>query len=117
MRVPVPAPSPRRRAAHGPLGASRAPWGDHGTRPARFRVTAPPPCRFALRGIRHAAPDLVDGLPPGLGTVSSTLALANDSALIGLPFYAQTIPSEFDLTGAIAALRASNALALGIGSW
>ncbi len=64
-----------------------------------------------------AAPDLVDVLPPGSGAASSTLALANDPALIGLPFYAQTIPVEFDLTGAIAAFRASNALALQIGSW
>jgi len=64
-----------------------------------------------------AAPDLVDVLAPGAGTVSSTLALANDPALIGLPFYAQTIPCEFDLTGNIAAFRASNALAVQIGSW
>lgn len=49
-------------------------------------------------------------------TATSALALANDPALIGAPFFQQTVPLEFDLSGALVAVRASNALSLVIGA-
>ena len=51
------------------------------------------------------------------GTASSSFALANDPALIGVPFFQQTIPFEFDLAGAVTAVRGSNALSLVIGTF
>lgn len=64
-----------------------------------------------------AAPDLVLVAPNGPGdTVTSSFALANSASLLGVPFFQQTIPLEFDLTGAITAVRGSNALALVIGT-
>lgn len=42
--------------------------------------------------------------------------LSSNPALVGVPFFQQTIPLEFDLTGAITAVRGSNALALVIGT-
>lgn len=61
--------------------------------------------------------DLTLFAPNGPGnTATSSFALGNDTSLIGLTFFAQTIPLEFDALGAISAIRASNALSLGIGT-
>jgi len=60
--------------------------------------------------------DILSLLLPGPGTAHSAFALADDPALLGVAFFQQTIPLEFDGTGAIVALRASNALALTIGT-
>lgn len=49
-------------------------------------------------------------------TAQSVFALPGDTALAGVPFYAQTIPLEFGVGGAIAAVRSSNALMLTIGA-
>ena len=54
--------------------------------------------------------------PNGPGnTATTSFALANDAALVGVPFVQQTIPFEFDAFGAIVAVRGSNALSLVIG--
>jgi len=44
-------------------------------------------------------------------TATSSVVLANDPALVGIPFFQQTIPCEFTGGGALFAVRASNALA------
>lgn len=44
-------------------------------------------------------------------TATSSFVLANDPALVGIPFFQQTIPCEFTGGGALLAVRASNALA------
>jgi len=63
------------------------------------------------------AADITPFAPNGPGnTATSSFALGNDSSLIGLTFFAQTIPLEFDTLGAIVAIRASNALSLVIGT-
>jgi len=59
--------------------------------------------------------DIALPLTSGPGTAHSTFALTNDPGLVGVPFVQQTIPFEFDLTGAIVAVRGSNALSLVIG--
>jgi len=64
-----------------------------------------------------AAPDITLLLTPGPGTARSAIGLANSPALLGGQFFQQTIPLEFDLAGAIAAVRGSNALALTIGTF
>ena len=65
-----------------------------------------------------ATPDIAFVLTngPGLGTAQSSLALANAPSLIGASFFQQTIPLEFDLSGALTAVRGSNALAATIGT-
>ena len=63
-----------------------------------------------------ATPDLVDLTVPSGSTARAALTLAADPALLGAVFHRQSIPVEFDLGGAIAALRASNALSLTIGT-
>lgn len=55
-------------------------------------------------------------LPVTGGAARSSFALANDPALVGVTFFQQTLPLEFDLAGAIVAARGSNALAATIGS-
>ncbi len=55
-------------------------------------------------------------LPDGAGEAHSAFALANDPSLIGVPFFQQSVPIEFDSGGAIVAIRGSNALALTIGT-
>lgn len=62
-------------------------------------------------------PDITMLLTPGPGSAQSSFALADDPALVGAVFHQQTIPLEFDPTGAIAAIRGSNALSLSIGSF
>lgn len=49
-------------------------------------------------------------------TASTSFAFSNDPALIGVPFFQQVLPLEFDGSGALAAVRASNALAATIGT-
>ncbi len=64
-----------------------------------------------------AAPDILLLLTNGPGgTATSSFAFGDDPSLIGVPFFQQTLPFEFDLAGAIAAVRGSNALAAVIGS-
>ncbi len=60
--------------------------------------------------------DILLSLTQSPGTASSSFALANDPSLIGVPFFQQTIPFEFDAFGAIVAVRGSNALSLVIGT-
>lgn len=56
-------------------------------------------------------------LAPGPGdTATSAFVLSSNPALVGVPFFQQTIPLEFDVTGALVAVRASNALSLVIGA-
>lgn len=62
------------------------------------------------------SPDITLLLTPGPGTASSALPIANSAALLGGQFFQQTIPLEFDLAGAIAAVRGSNGLSLVIGT-
>ena len=63
-------------------------------------------------------PDVPSVLLPGPepGTVHTQFAIANDPALLGVAFFQQTLPLEFDLAGALVALRGSNALSLVIGT-
>ncbi len=63
------------------------------------------------------APDLSFVLQSGPGTAHSSFALANTSSLLGGTFFQQTIPLEFDLSGALVAVRGSNALSLVIGTF
>ena len=64
-----------------------------------------------------ASIDITLFAPNGPGnTATSSFALGNDGSLIGVPFFQQTIPFEFDALGAITAIRASNALSLVIGT-
>ena len=61
--------------------------------------------------------EVVDLLPSNPnGSVSSTLALANSTSLIGAVFYQQTVPLEFDAQFALTAVRSSNALTLVVGA-
>jgi hypothetical protein len=60
--------------------------------------------------------DILLSLTQGPGIAQSSFALANDPVLIGVPFFQQTIPFEFDLSGAVTAVRGSNALSLVIGT-
>jgi len=53
---------------------------------------------------------------PG-NTATSSFAFTNDPALIGVPFFQQTLPFEFDLSGAVTAVRGSDALSLVIGTF
>lgn len=53
---------------------------------------------------------------PG-NSASSSFPLANSAALIGMPLFQQTIPLEFGLSGALTAVRSSNALSLVIGTF
>ncbi len=62
-------------------------------------------------------PDILSVLTPGPGTATSQFAFNSDPSLIGVPFFQQTVPFEFDLVGAITAVRGSNALALVIGTF
>jgi len=52
---------------------------------------------------------------PDAGATHSSFAQGHDPTP-GVPFFQQTIPFEFDLSGAITAVRGSNALALVIGT-
>ncbi len=61
-------------------------------------------------------PDVTMVLAPGAGTAHSVLPLADDPALVGASFCQQTVPLELAGAGAIAAIRASNALWLVIGA-
>lgn len=56
-------------------------------------------------------------LPDATNAAHSAFALANDPSLIGVPFFQQTIPLEFDALGALAAIRGSNGLSLVIGTF
>ncbi len=60
--------------------------------------------------------DILLPLANGPGTATSAFALNPDPALVGVPFFQQTIPFEFDALGALVAIRGSNALAATIGS-
>lgn len=55
-------------------------------------------------------------LAAGIGTAQSAFLLANDPSLLGASFFQQTIPLSFDGSGALAAVRGSNALAVVIGT-
>lgn len=59
---------------------------------------------------------LMLALPDGSGVARSSFALNDDPSLIGVPFFQQTIPLEFDGSGAMVAVRGSNALSLLIGT-
>jgi len=61
--------------------------------------------------------DILLSLTQNPGTAISSFALNNDPSLIGVPFFQQTFPFEFDALGAITAVRASNALSLVIGTF
>ena len=63
-----------------------------------------------------AAPDLTFVLQNGPGTALSSFALANTTSLLGALFFQQAIPLEFGGTGALVAVRGSNALAATIGT-
>jgi hypothetical protein len=64
-----------------------------------------------------AAPDILTVLlPDGAGTARTTLALPNNPALLGGVFFQQSLPLEFTGLFALVAVRASNALALTIGT-
>jgi len=60
--------------------------------------------------------DIMMLLLPAGGVVQSELALALDPSLLGDTFYQQTLPLEFDVTGAITAIRGANAIAATIGT-
>ncbi len=61
--------------------------------------------------------DILLALAPGPGnTATSSFAFANDPSLVGVPFFQQTIPFEFDALGTLVAVRGSNALSLVIGT-
>ena len=62
------------------------------------------------------SPDIVTVLPTGVGTAQSAVALAATPSLLGVHFFQQTVPFEFDATGALIAIRSSNALAATIGT-
>ncbi len=62
-------------------------------------------------------PDILSVLTPGPGFARSEFAFNNDPSLIGVPFFQQTIPFEFDLAGAVTAIRGSNAISLVIGTF
>jgi hypothetical protein len=64
----------------------------------------------------NASLDIVTLLPTGTGTAHSLLRIANDRALLGVQLFMQSLPLEFDLSGALAAVRGSNALAPRIGT-
>jgi hypothetical protein len=55
-------------------------------------------------------------LPGATGTVRSALSLPRSASLVGGSFFHQTVPFELDGQGALVAVRASNALALTIGT-
>ena len=61
-------------------------------------------------------PDITFVLTNGPGTAQSSFALANTPSLLGVTFFQQTIPLEFGGTGALTAVRGSNALAATIGT-
>jgi hypothetical protein len=61
-------------------------------------------------------PDIQMLLLPDAGAAHSSFPLGSDPTLIGVVFFQQTIPFEFDAFGAIAAIRGSNALSLVIGT-
>jgi hypothetical protein len=63
-----------------------------------------------------AAADIAFVLQSGPGTAHSSFALTNTPALLGVTFYQQTIPLEFGGSGALSAVRSSNALAATIGT-
>lgn len=63
-----------------------------------------------------AALDILLFLQNGPGTAHSAFALEADPSLIGVTFYQQTAPLEFDAGGNIVAIRSSNALAATIGT-
>ncbi|MGE3877495.1 MAG: hypothetical protein AB7I19_00385 [Planctomycetota bacterium] len=64
----------------------------------------------------NASLDIVTLLPIGAGTAHSLLRIANDRALLGVQLFTQSLPLEFDASGALAAVRGSNALAPRIGT-
>lgn len=117
------------------LAARTLPW-DAGT--LRTRATGLPPLSFAvvLWGFTQVnvplAAVLAEGLPgcllsttpdvfglalPVAGTVDSEIFVAPQPSLVGVPFFHQVVPFEFDATGTITAITASNGLALTVGSY
>lgn len=62
------------------------------------------------------SPDFLTVLPIQAGNAHSSLMLANDVALLGMTFHQQTLPLEFNGTGAWIALRSSGALTATIGT-
>ena len=55
-------------------------------------------------------------LQSGPGTERSSVVVPNDPALVAITVFQQTLPLEFDGSGAIAAVRGSNALEVVIGT-
>jgi hypothetical protein len=51
------------------------------------------------------------------GTVESSLFLPNTPPLVGLTFYQQLVPFEFDAMGSLAAITATNALQVTVGDF
>lgn len=63
-----------------------------------------------------ASLDVVSFVPNGPGdTAQSGFALPNSASLVGVSFLQQSVPLEFGVGGALAAVRSSNALTLTIG--
>ena len=62
------------------------------------------------------SPDLTMLVAQTAGVARSEFALPPAPALIGMTFFQQTLPIEFDLAGAIAAVRGSNAITATIGT-
>jgi hypothetical protein len=54
---------------------------------------------------------------PNVGIATSALTFPNDPAIIGATFFHQYVPFELDVTLAITAITASNALQLTLGSF
>lgn len=117
------------------MTASTLPWIGSTLRTTTSNVPASALC-FAVFGLSQVAIPLPALLPQGQAGCSllasrdislfaangpgnaatAALVLPNTAGLVGVPFFAQTIPLEFDGSGAIAAVRASNGLSLVIGT-
>jgi len=61
------------------------------------------------------APDIVELLVTTTGTAQSTLYLPSTPPLVGLTFFHQMVPIEFDALGNFVAITATNALSLTAG--
>ena len=60
--------------------------------------------------------DVLVSLQSGPGTARSSVVVPNDPSLVAITVFQQTLPLEFDGSGAIAAVRGSNALEVVIGT-
>lgn len=84
-----------------------------------FAPTALPLNAVFAEGVAGCAlsvtPDLLDAALPTAGAVVWSLPLPRDQALVGLVLRQQVVPFEFDASGALLAVTASNALVLTLG--